>query len=67
MEKCYAIVFSTYFWLPECLMYVLDGLSCVKHQRVQPLFFSLGIKEHTEYCVIKHGRPDNTFAKVPLF
>lgn len=48
-------------------MYVLEDLSCVKNQRVQPLFFSLGIKEHTEYCVIKHVRPDNTFEKVPLF
>lgn len=45
----------------------LEGLSCVKHQRVQPLFFSLGIKEHAECCVIKHVRPDNAFAKVPLF
>lgn len=35
--------------------------------RVQPLFFILGIREHTEYCVIKHVRLDNTFAKVPLF
>lgn len=45
----------------------LEGLSCVKHQRVQPLFFSLGFKEHAECCVIKHVRPDNAFAKVLLF
>lgn len=39
----------------------------MKHQRVQPLFFSLGFKEHSECYVIKHVRPDNAFAKVLLF
>lgn len=65
MEKHHAVVIRAISNSP--IVCVLEGLSCVKHQRVQPLFFSLGIKEHTEYCVIKHVRPDNTFAKVPLF
>lgn len=43
------------------------GLSCVKDHKMKHLFFSLGIKEHTEYYVIKHVGLDNTFAKVLLF
>lgn len=30
-------------------------------------FLGLSIKDHTDHYVIKHVRPDNTFAKVLLF
>lgn len=45
---CHCNCWEEFLVLNSVDVHLTIGLSCVKHQRIRHLFFSLGIKDHTE-------------------